>query len=58
MELKDLLKIFGSDTQISVENFNKILYIGTIGQSNMKDSNLEVVEGEIRDNILHIQVAL
>lgn len=59
VEVKALLHIFDSSTRISIENFNDILFNGLIAESDSwKDSNLDVVECEFKDNILHIQVAI
>lgn len=59
VEVKALLHIFDSSTRISIENFNDILFNGLIAESDFwKDSNLDVVECEFKDNILHIQVAI
>ena len=59
VEVKALLHIFDSSTRISIENFNDILFNGLIEESDSwKDSNLDVVECEFKDNILHIQVAI
>ena len=59
VEVKALLHIFNSSTRISIENFNDILFNGLIAESDSwKDSNLDVVECEFKDNILHIQVAI
>ena len=59
IEVKALLHIFDSSTRISIENFNDILFNGLIAESDSwKDSNLDVVECEFKDNILHIQVTV
>ena len=59
VEVKALLHIFDSSTRISIENFNDILFNGLIEESDSwKDSNLDVVECEFKDNILHIQVEI
>lgn len=59
VEVKTLLHIFVPSTRISIENFDDILFSGLIAESDSwKDSNLEVVECELKDNILHIQVAI
>lgn len=59
VEVKALLYIFDSSTRISIENFNDILFNGLVAESDSwKDSNLDVVECEFKDNILHIQVAI
>ncbi len=59
VEVKALLHIFDSSTRISIENFNDILFNGLVAESDSwKDSNLDVVECEFKDNILHIQVAI
>lgn len=58
-ELKQLLKLFFPEQKISIENFDNVLYKGTIKDSGKwKESNLDLVECEIIDNVLHIQVAL
>jgi len=59
MEVKDICKIFLSSTKISIENFNDVLYSGELYKANKwKESNLEVVECEIRNDVLHVQVSL
>lgn len=59
VEVKALLHIFDPGTRISIENFDDILFSGLIAESDSwKNSNLEIVECEFRDNILHIQVAV
>lgn len=59
VEIKALLHIFDSSTRISIENFNDILFSGLVAESDSwKDSNLEVVECEFKDNVLNIQVAI
>ena len=59
VEIKALLRIFDSSTRISIENFNDILFSGLVAESDSwKDSNLEVVECEFKDNVLNIRVAI
>lgn len=59
VEVKALLHIFDPSTRISIENFDDVLFSGLIAESDSwKNSNLEVVECEFRDNVLHIQVAV
>ena len=59
MELRLLLKVFPKEMKISIENFKDVLYAGQIQDFPMKnESNLEVIECEFVDNILHIQVSL
>lgn len=59
IEIKALLRILDPSTRISIENFNDILFSGLIAESDSwKDSNLEVIECEFKDNILYIQVVI
>lgn len=58
-ELKQLIQLFSPEQRISVENFDNVLYKGTIANAGKwKESNLDLVECEIIDNVLHIQVAV
>lgn len=59
MEIRDIVKVFVPDTKISIENFNDVLFNGQIHTSkDWKESNLEVVECEIIENVLHMRVAI
>lgn len=59
MEIRDIVKVFVPDTKISIENFNDVLFSGQIHTSeDWKESNLEVVECEIIENVLRIRVAM
>lgn len=57
MTLKQMIAVFSNDTKIHIENINKVLYEGRIGESQkLIQSNLTVSWCEIRDNILIVQV--
>lgn len=57
MTLRDLISVFSNNTKLQINNNDRILFKGKIGESRKVDkSNLEIVWCEIKDDVLLIEV--